>query len=266
MISKECYVYIQLPNSMETVTMGRFNWTNSGSNTDVGTFVYAKSYLKNKFAFSIDPYNLPLDERIFSETKNEGTHGPLRDSSPDGWGRYIIQKNTPPSEHDTIGYLLNSADDRIGALSFGHSKTPPAPIRKFNQTVQLEKLIAAAQKHEENLPLDDAEKSILMTGLSAGGARPKTTVEHDNNLWLAKFPSAYDKHNMSRIEFVTMKLAKKCGLNVPNIELIKIKNYDVFLIQRFDRKFNKESGNFYRTHFVSGLTLMNLDEKDYLNW
>ncbi len=71
---------------------------------------------------------------------------------------------------------------------------------------------------------------------------------------------------MSRIELATMKLAKKCGLNVPNIELIRIKNNDVFLIQRFDRKFDKKQNDFYRTHFVSGLTLMNLDEKDYSNW
>lgn len=266
MTSKECYVYIQLPNSFETVTVGRFNWTNSGTNTDVGTFVYAQSYLKNKSAISIDHYNLPLEERIFSETKNEGTPGPLRDSSPDGWGRYIIQKNTPPSEHDAIGYLLNSADDRIGALSFGHGKVPPAPVRKFNQTLQLETLITAAQKLEQDLPLDETEKSILMAGPSAGGARPKTTVEHNNNLWLVKFPSAYDKYNISRIEYATMKLAKKCGLNVPTINLIKIKNYDVFLIQRFDRAFDKKQNNFYRTHFISGLSLMNLDEKDYSNW
>jgi serine/threonine-protein kinase HipA len=105
-----------------------------------------------------------------------------------------------------------------------------------------------------------------MAGPSAGGARPKTTVEHNNNLWLVKFPSAYDKYNMSRIEFVTMKLAKKCGLNVPNIELIKINDHDVFLIQRFDREFDEKQNDFYRTHFVSGLTLMNLDEKDYSNW
>ncbi len=266
MISKECYVYIQLPNSIDIVTVGRLTWTNSGSNTDVGTFVYAKSYLKNKFAFAIDPYVLPLEERIFSEIKNEGTPGPLRDSSPDGWGRYVIQKNTPLSEHDTIGYLLNSAEDRIGALSFGISQTPPAPVRKFNQTLQFEKLIAAAQKLEQELLLDETEKLILMAGASAGGARPKTTVEHNHNLWLAKFPSVYDKYNMSRIEFATMQLAKKCGLNVPNIELIKIKNSDVFLIQRFDRKYDKKQNIFYRTHFVSGLTLMNLDEKDYSNW
>lgn len=266
MISKECYVYIQLPNSFERITVGRFNWSNSGSNTDIGTFVYAQSYLKNKSAFSIDPFNLPLEERAFTETKNEGVHAPLRDASPDSWGRYVIQKNTLPSEHDPVGYLINSTDDRIGALSFGYTKTPPPPIRKFNQTIQLEKLIIAAQKIEQNLPLDENEKLLLMAGPSAGGARPKTTIEHNNNLWLAKLPSANDKYNISRIEYATMKLAMKCGLNVPNIELIKIGTHEVFLIQRFDRKFDNLKNDFYRTHFVSGLSLLNLDEKDYLNW
>lgn len=95
---------------------------------------------------------------------NEGLHGPIRDSSPDSWGRNVIQKNTPANEHDPIGYLLHSAEDRIGALSFGHAKSPPSPIKKFNKTFDLKKLIEAAHKVEQDLPLDESESAILMIG------------------------------------------------------------------------------------------------------
>lgn len=266
MISKECFVYIQLPNSFDTVTLGRLNWEKAGANSEVGSFIYGKSYLKNKNAIALDPFNLPLEEREFQVTTNEGVHGPIRDASPDSWGRYVIQKNTSSDQHDPMGYLLNSAGDRIGALSFGFGKVPPAPTRSFNKTIDLEKLIQAAHKLENDLPLVEAERALLMAGPSAGGARPKTTVESDNNLWIAKFPAANDKQNFSKIEFATMKLAKKCGLNVPEIKLISVGDQDVFLIKRFDRVYDQKKQDYYRHHFVSGLTLLNVDENDRDKW
>ncbi|MES2769267.1 MAG: type II toxin-antitoxin system HipA family toxin [Bdellovibrionota bacterium] len=266
MTSKECFVYIQLPNSFETVTVGKFKWEKAGSNSEVGTFIYGQSYLRNPNRISLDPFNLPLEEREFQVTINEGVHGPIRDASPDSWGRYVIQKNTPLDQHDPMGYLLNSAGDRIGALSFGFGKVPPAPVRIFNKTIDLEKLIKAAHKLEKDQPLSKAEKALLMVGPSAGGARPKTTVENNNNLWIAKFPAVADKQNFSKIEYVTMKFAKKCGLNVPDVDLVQIGGQDVFLIKRFDRVYQKSKQDYYRHHFVSGLTLLNLDERDYANW
>lgn len=266
MISKECFVYIQLPKSFDTITLGKFKWEKAGAHSEVGSFIYGKSYLKNTNSISLDPFNLPLDEREFQVTINEGVHGPIRDASPDSWGRYVIQKNTPSDQHDPMGYLLNSAGDRIGALSFGFGKVPPAPLRSFNETIDLEKLIEAAHKLEMDLPLEDAEKALLMAGPSAGGARPKTTVESDNNLWIAKFPAVNDKQNFSKIEFATMKLAKKCGLNVPDIKLISVGSQDVFLIKRFDRVYDNKKEDYYRHHFVSGLTLLNVDENDREKW
>ena len=103
-------------------------------------------------------------------------------------------------EHHSVGYLLNSAADRIGALSFGVGKVPPAPVRKFNKTVDLKKLIQAAHKLEQNLAVNETERDLLMAGPSAGGARPKTTVEHENHLWLAKFPAINDRQQYSYLD------------------------------------------------------------------
>ncbi len=265
MISKECFVYIQLPNSHETVTLGRFRWEKSRG-TGIGTFAYGRRYLENLNAIPLDPFHLPLEEREFECTTNDGVFGPIRDASPDKWGRYIIEKNTPREEWNEIGYLLHSAEDRVGALSFGRGKVPPAPVRKFNQTVQLQNLIAAAHKLEQDQPIDEAEKALLIEGGTLGGARPKTVVERGRKLWLAKFPSSGDRHNFSKIEYATMKLAKDCGLRIPEIDLIQVGRKDVFLIERFDREWNTKANGYLRHHFVSGLTLLNLDEKDFGNW
>ena len=106
MISKECFAYIQLPNSFDTITVGKLRWQKAGANSEVGSFTYGKSYLKNSHAIALDPFSLPLEEKEFQVTTNEGVHGPIRDASPDSWGRYVIQKNTPLDQHDPMGYLL----------------------------------------------------------------------------------------------------------------------------------------------------------------
>lgn len=265
MISKECFVYLQLPDSHEVVTAGKLTWEKEGENTERGKFIYGRKYLSNS-DMPLNPFELPLEEKEFIETKNEGIHGVIRDASPDSWGRYVIQKNTPLDDHNPIGYLLNSAEDRVGALSFGFGKEPPAPVRSYNQTVHLEKLIKAVHKFEENKPLDDTEKALLLAGAGSGGARPKATVEDGNSLWLAKFPSVTDKQNISRIEYATMMLAKNCGFDVPDMRIEKIGDNEVFLIKRFDREFDDKEQKYYRTHFASGLTLMNLDDRAYDLW
>ncbi len=266
MISKECFVYIQLPNSHELTTVGKLSWTQSGQNTEVGTFVYGSKYLKRGDSVPLDPFNMPLEEREFIVTTNEGVHGPIRDASPDKWGRYIIQSNTPDTEWDSIGYLLNSAEDRVGALSFGVGKVPPAPVRKFNKTVDLQTLIEASHKLELQQPINEAESAVLMAGAGTGGARPKSTIEDGNNLWLAKFPSQGDKRNYSKIEYGAMNLAKACGLNVPELRIVPVGTRDVFLIKRFDRIWDQDKRSYYKHHFVSGLTLLNLDESDRTKW
>jgi serine/threonine-protein kinase HipA len=44
-----------------------------------------------------------------------------------------------------LEYLLESPDDRAGALGFGLNKVPPAPLRKFNKTPDLENMLFYSQ-------------------------------------------------------------------------------------------------------------------------
>lgn len=100
----------------------------------------------------------------------------------------------------------------------------------------------------------------LRYGPSLGGARPKATVEVNGELYLAKFSLSLDSKNEPLIEYATMTLAKKCGLDVPEILIERIDDRFVFLIKRFDRM----GGN--RTPFISGLTMTGMHESDYAAW
>lgn len=45
--------------------------------------------------------------------------GTLRDAGPDCWGRCVIEKHAGEPQLGELDYLLESPDDRAGALGFG---------------------------------------------------------------------------------------------------------------------------------------------------
>lgn len=109
-----------------------------------GRFVYGQSYLKRGNALAIDPPKLKLGNKTYETNILKGVFGALRDASPDYWGRRVIEKRSGRAQLGKVEYLLYSPDDRAGALGFGQNRAPPAPRRKFNQTIEQERLQALA--------------------------------------------------------------------------------------------------------------------------
>ena len=89
-------------------------------------FVYGRSYLESDNPVAIDPLGLKLVNKTYEPNILKGVFGSLRDSSPDFWGRRIIEKRSGQTELGEIDYLLHSPDDRAGALGFGRNAATPA--------------------------------------------------------------------------------------------------------------------------------------------
>lgn len=137
---QECFVHIVLPGETEFVTAGRFRRTTDRHGVATGRFVYGKSYLARENAVPIDPIELKLSGQTYQTRLFRGIFGALRDASPDHWGRRIIERHLGSPAPDELDYVLHSPNDRAGALGFGLNREPPAPRRKFNRTIDLEKL------------------------------------------------------------------------------------------------------------------------------
>ena len=263
MISKtphsECYVYITLPGQTTPITAGRYTFTTNRQGMPIGRFVYGKSYLSRPDALPLDPIELKLAPQLYETTALNGVFGALRDAGPDYWGRRVIERHGGITQLSEMDYLLYSPDDRAGALGFGLNVEPPAPKRKFNQTLDLAKLqnIADAIIKDEELPADTANDQIedlMLIGTSMGGARPKAIVEDENGLWIAKFNRPDDKWNNARVEHAMLILARSCGLSTAESRVIEVAGRDVLLVKRFDRK--KVTDGYLRARMVSALTLL----------
>lgn len=264
----ECFVYMTLPGETESVTAGRFELTKDRRGNALGKFVYGKSYLARGNAVAIDPIELKLSGATYETARLNGVFGALRDSGPDYWGRRVIEKRAGIPQLGELDYLLNSDDDRAGALGFGLGQNPPAPRRKFNKTLELAKLqeIAEALMREEDIKTEEAAQiqDLMLIGTSMGGARPKAVVEDADGLWVAKFNRPDDRWNNARVEHAMLELAKICGISVAANRIETIAGKDVLLIKRFDRA--KTGKGYTKSRMISGLTLLRAEETPDARW
>jgi serine/threonine-protein kinase HipA len=259
----ECYVYITLPGATVPVTAGRFTLATDRHGTPKGRFVYDPLYLETPGAVALDPIELKLASRVYETTGLQGVFGALRDASPDYWGRRIIERHLDRVALGEMEYLLHSPDDRAGALGFGLDRTPPAPKRVFNQTLDLVKLqeIADAIVRQEDPHADvdrDEIKDLMLVGTSMGGARPKAVVEDRDALWIAKFNHPKDRWNNARVEHAMLLLARACGLTTAESRVIEVAGRDVLLVKRFDREMSE--GGYLRARMISALTLLRAED------
>jgi serine/threonine-protein kinase HipA len=253
---REVYIYVQLPGTLDTVPAALLRVQTLKDGRQIGRFRYGDRYLERRDAIALDPFQLPLAKEVVEITQLKGIPGAIRDASPDAWGRRVIEHKLERGAADLheIDYLLHGPHDSAGYLSFGLTVEPPAPKRDYNRTHQLADLIAVTQAIDAGERLAPHLLEQLDPGTSMGGARPKATIEDDQNLWLGKFPARDDRFNLQRVEFATLELARQCGLNVARARLQEVGSSDVLMVQRFDRTHTEDG--YLRFGLVSGLTVL----------
>ena len=257
------YVFVQLPSTREIVICGRYELEELGDE-HLGRFVYGRTYLDRPDAVAIDPVNLPLKDTEFTTTKINGMFGVMRDTAPDHWGRMVIERRDRGREHNELDYLLGSSDVRVGALSYGPRQDVPAlDYSSAHSSEGLRAASAAADalegeiEGEENPLLADLDR-LLEPSSGMGGARPKTVIIDDGQLWVAKFPSRADRWNNAIVEAAFLSLAGECGITVPETRVMALDGKKVLLVKRFDQE---PWGNGYiRRLFLSAHSLLGLEE------
>ena len=279
---RECYVYIVPPDATDFVTAGRLRTTDVDG-VRVGQFVYRRTYRESRDAVELDPVELilPARSQTYSTSRMGGFFGAIRDAMPDYWGRLAIDRHLGVARLDEFDYLLHGPDDRVGALGFGLNVQPPAPPRRFNRTLDLARLQAAADDVAAGRPPTGAHsertraEELLVAGTALGGARPKAMVRVADGLWIAKFARPDDRWNVPRAEQAMLVLARSCGIAAADSRIATVGGRDVLLVRRFDRDWaacaddarpsdrvsgTVEEGGFRRARVVSALTVLRADD------
>jgi serine/threonine-protein kinase HipA len=217
----------------------------------------------------LDPRLQPFAGRQFP-AQGAATFGIFADASPDRWGRLLMRRRherdvrtgaaVEGSKLFETDYLLGVHDSfRVGAIRFKTDVNGPFLDDHHDMAAppmtSMRELEEASRHFEQGEDMSDGRdwlRMLLAPGGSLGGARPKASVvDPDNALWIAKFPSNNDEHDVGAWEMVVNILANACGLRVAEATAGKYaSNHHCFMVKRFDRT---SMGK--RLHFASAMTM-----------
>ena len=257
---RACYVHVQIPGTLQTVPAALLAVEKLPDGTRVGRFRYGDRYLERADAVALDPFELPLDNRLREFTALKGVPGAVRDASPDYWGRKVIEHRLHRAAGDLeeIDYMVQGPADGGGNLSFSNDLPLKLTARKFNRTHQLAELIQAAEDIEEGKAVPGHLLEELEPGTSLGGMRPKATIEDGERLWIGKFPSKDDPFSLQRVECATLELARRAGIDAARARIQAVGPLDVLMVERFDREYSPKG--YFRRGMVSAMTMVGADE------
>ncbi len=253
----EAFVWTWLPGAEEPVVAGRLQAVGG-----ILEFNYGRSYLARPEAIPLYAPELPLRRGRIAPLDGLTIPGCIRDAGPDSWGQRVVMRHLlgagsrdrDPIVLSALTYLLESGSNRIGALDFQERSDVYASREQTGAT--LSELLEAADRIAEGRPLPPALDLALLHGSTVGGARPKALVKDGDRELIAKFSSSTDTYAIVKGEFVAMQLASCAGLNAARVELKRVMDRDVLLVQRFDRP----PATRQRRALVSALTILGLDE------
>jgi serine/threonine-protein kinase HipA len=250
----------------ETVMIGTLRSHGFGRR-ERASFEYASSYLAHPQAYAIDPA-LPLLSGTFETPTDRAMFGAFMDVAPDQWGRRLLQRavSRGVAERDEalseFDFIVGVRDDmRQGNLRVrgtGDETFLAHSDAGFPPTVELANLLDAAAQFDAENDDDAALELLLAAGSSIGGARPKAAVIDDEEwLSIAKFPrSSTDEWDVMAWERLALILARRCGIVVPDSQLIDVRDNNVLVVRRFDRTPSTRIG------YVSAMTMLEAKDGD----
>jgi serine/threonine-protein kinase HipA len=212
-------------------------------------FTYSESWLTNSDAMPLSQ-SLPLRKEAFKQKQCRGYFAGIL---PEEGKRDIIARNLGISVGNDFALLKEIGGECAGAVIF-----LPAGEQLDNHAGKYKQL---TEQELANI-IQELPIKPLMAGkdgirLSLAGAQDKIAVYIENNKIFIPIDGALSTHIIKPAhqrfqglifnEYICLKLAKLSGLHVANAEVASVKGMNYLLIERFDRKINKD-GKKVRLH------------------
>jgi len=219
-----------------------------------------------RLGIELSPLHMPVrEERSFifpdlPEVTYKRLPALLSDALPDDFGNALINKYMADrgisaaavTPLDRLAYMSNRA---MGALTFHPAR---GPATRTPTPIHLSQLVDEARRAVRgDIAADDALRSIIEVGTSAGGARakaviawnPKTLEIRTGQLavprgfehWLLKFDGMGADQELGtsthygRIEYAYFMMARAAGINISESLLLEENGRAHFMTRRFDR-------------------------------
>jgi len=244
-------------------------------------FEYEQSFIDS--GVNISPLKLPFETSTYIN-KDEPYFltlaGVFFDSLPDKFGtkvveRYYESKGIHPRELSVLQKLVFIGKRGMGALEY-EAYEDITGTTELDETLEIRSMYEASKKIVTGEATDAIHELLLFmdSGASAGGARAKAVIGWNKNTnsiiggagelaegydyWLVKFDTldSFERvADFTKLEYLYMSMAKECGIEVPEIDLLQDGEFSHFLIKRFDRV----DGNKIHMHSLASITHTNFN-------
>ncbi|WP_312565565.1 type II toxin-antitoxin system HipA family toxin [Comamonas sp.] len=244
-------VWLWLPETTEPVIAGEYQLSNSGGRP-LGAFVYESSYVSLPHAIPLDQQQLARFKGIAKTTAYEGLHDIFRDVKPEGFGLDMLQRRRNVTSLSNLDALEYSPGDAVGALEVCNNIDEKACFFPHSSEAMF-KAMDDLDPAQSSAHIVNKVEGTISTSL--GGERPKMTVLHKGQQWIAKFSGRQDDPTATLREYISMRLAKLCGIDAAEVEYIHRNERGAVLVKRFDRNILPD-GKCHRVHFASAATVL----------
>jgi serine/threonine-protein kinase HipA len=221
-------VWTWLPGQSEPVLAAHVEVDASG-----GYFKYEAAYHQMSGSRALDPISLRFGSgsRSIRLQGKKGLPGVVLDAMPEGYGRDQLQAKHQ-HELSPLDLLEVGPGDAVGAIAVCHNIQAKMDWRAHRLSDLTDQLALL----DDDAPSSKAIRRMNDDGgTSAGGERPKVTIEADGELWMAKLQDRGDSPHLPAREFTVMNMAADVGIDIPKIRLLHQDGHEMFMIQRFDR-------------------------------
>jgi len=249
-VAESAPAWVWLPGATEPVEAATLT-VDAGD----GRWQFRDDYVERQGAVSPDPRQLRLSaaRRGIVVRQKDGMPGVVRDAMPAGYGADRL--DAVAARNLTSMELLEcGVPDSCGAIEVCkdlQSKLDwvPQDYAKLKDIISLMRADEPASRAIRKLT-DDASTS-------AGGERPKVTIQDDGRMFLVKMQARGDIEYLPHKEFVVMSLARASGIRTPVVRLDPVGEHVVYLCERFDRSGDPRKPA--RKLYASAHTVLRLD-------
>lgn len=226
------------------------------------SFQYAAEWLKNPECFALSPH-LPLTtEPLLDASSKRPVQWYFDNLLPEEGQRILLASDAKLDAADAFGLLTWYGAESAGSITLLPPHTAPQitePLRPLeNETLEnrIRQLPNAPLTHAaiKRMSLAGAQHKLAVVQqndalFEPAGATPSTHILKPDH------PDADYPHSVIN-EWFVMRLAKRLGLNVPNVHRRYVPS-PVYLVDRFDRL--TDAQGWQRRHVIDACQLLGLD-------
>lgn len=231
------------------------------------SFAYTAHWLERVDSFYLSPHLYLRKEEFIDDASEHCVKWYFENFLPNGENLELFCKKKKLNKSNRFAILSKIEQESAGALSFTTS-----------DKIVIDKQIGEEiSKSELSKRIKELPKDSLNRGngkMSIAGAQHKMLVHYNvksNKIYepTTFLPSNYilkpnntnSKYSASVAnEYLIMKVATQCGLSIPQIKIDFVPE-PIYLIERFDRDFNKNNTN-PKKHIIDGCQLLNLSPEN----